>query len=103
LITFNFVNIAWVFFRSKEWDDALKVLGGMFGFNLGTTTSPNKVVMLFFIVTVFIVITTVVKNSIWWLKNYKKNYAIIFTLLFMTAIIVAFVRIDAPDFLYFNF
>ena len=30
-ITFNFVNIAWVFFRAKEWKDALKVLRGMFG------------------------------------------------------------------------
>ena len=28
-ITFNFINIAWVFFRAKEWDDALKVLDGM--------------------------------------------------------------------------
>ncbi len=31
LITFNFVNIAWVFFRAKEWDDAIKVLNGMIG------------------------------------------------------------------------
>jgi D-alanyl-lipoteichoic acid acyltransferase DltB (MBOAT superfamily) len=31
-ITFNFINISWVFFRAKEWDDAMKVLGGMFGF-----------------------------------------------------------------------
>jgi alginate O-acetyltransferase complex protein AlgI len=31
LITFNFVNVAWVFFRAKEWDDALKVLLGMVG------------------------------------------------------------------------
>jgi hypothetical protein len=29
-ITFNFVNIAWVFFRAKEWEDAIKVLGSMF-------------------------------------------------------------------------
>ncbi|MBU1217811.1 MBOAT family protein [bacterium] len=29
-ITFNFVNIAWIFFRAKEWDDAIKVLHGMF-------------------------------------------------------------------------
>ena len=29
-ITFNFINIAWVFFRAKEWEDALKVLHGMF-------------------------------------------------------------------------
>ena len=28
-ITFNFINIAWVFFRAKEWDDAIKVLQGM--------------------------------------------------------------------------
>ncbi|HIP44808.1 MAG TPA: MBOAT family protein, partial [Sulfurospirillum arcachonense] len=31
-ITFNFVNISWVFFRAKEWEDAIKVLKGMFGF-----------------------------------------------------------------------
>ena len=29
-ITFNFINIAWVFFRAREWNDALKVLDGMF-------------------------------------------------------------------------
>ena len=32
-ITFNFINIAWVFFRAKEWDDAIKVLSGMVGSN----------------------------------------------------------------------
>jgi D-alanyl-lipoteichoic acid acyltransferase DltB (MBOAT superfamily) len=30
-ITFNFVNIAWIFFRAKSWDSAIKVLSGMFG------------------------------------------------------------------------
>jgi D-alanyl-lipoteichoic acid acyltransferase DltB (MBOAT superfamily) len=30
-ITFNFVNIAWVFFRAKTWNAAIKVLAGMFG------------------------------------------------------------------------
>ncbi len=29
IITFNFVNVSWVFFRAKEWEDALKVLNGM--------------------------------------------------------------------------
>ena len=29
-ITFNFINIAWVFFRAQSFDDALKVLSGMF-------------------------------------------------------------------------
>ena len=36
-ITFNFINITWVFFRAKEWDDALKVLHGMF---FGTIVLP---------------------------------------------------------------
>jgi alginate O-acetyltransferase complex protein AlgI len=40
LITFNFINIAWVFFRAKEWDDALKVLGGMF--SLDNIVLPEK-------------------------------------------------------------
>jgi D-alanyl-lipoteichoic acid acyltransferase DltB (MBOAT superfamily) len=30
-ITFNFINITWIFFRAKDWDDALKVFHGMFG------------------------------------------------------------------------
>lgn len=30
-ITFNFVNIAWVFFRAKSWEDAGKILSGMLG------------------------------------------------------------------------
>jgi len=32
-ITFNFINIAWVFFRARNWDDAIKVLSSMFDFN----------------------------------------------------------------------
>jgi D-alanyl-lipoteichoic acid acyltransferase DltB (MBOAT superfamily) len=36
-ITFNFINITWVFFRAKEWDDAMKVLSGMF---TGTLVLP---------------------------------------------------------------
>lgn len=33
LITFNFVVVAWVFFRATEWSDAIKVLTGMAGLN----------------------------------------------------------------------
>ncbi len=32
-ITFNFVNITMVFFRAKDWDDAVKVLSSMFSLN----------------------------------------------------------------------
>ena len=29
LLTFTFVNVAWVFFRAKTLDDAMRVLRGM--------------------------------------------------------------------------
>jgi len=32
-VTFNFINITWIFFRSNEWNDASKVLQAMFGMN----------------------------------------------------------------------
>ncbi|UUZ90772.1 MBOAT family protein [Paenibacillus sp. P25] len=32
-ITFQFVNVAWVFFRAETWEDAMKVLKGMSGIN----------------------------------------------------------------------
>jgi alginate O-acetyltransferase complex protein AlgI len=37
--TFNFVNIAWVFFRAKEWNDAIRVLDSMF--SLDNIVLPN--------------------------------------------------------------
>ena len=39
-ITFNFINIAWVFFRAKEWSDATKVLSAMF--SLDNIVLPEK-------------------------------------------------------------
>ena len=38
-VTFNFINIAWVFFRAKDFSDALKVLKGMF---FGEFVLPGK-------------------------------------------------------------
>jgi len=39
-LTFNFINIAWVFFRAPNWNDALKIIKGMAGIN-GILVSPN--------------------------------------------------------------
>jgi len=39
-ITFNFVNVAWVFFRAKDFTSVEKVLGGMVG--AGGTMLPEK-------------------------------------------------------------
>lgn len=39
-LTFNFINVAWVFFRAGSWNDAIKILKGMAGLN-GILVSPN--------------------------------------------------------------
>ncbi len=43
-ITFNFINMSWIFFRAEEFSDATKVLRGMFGlsgFNLPMALSSK--------------------------------------------------------------
>ena len=32
-ITFNFINITWIFFRAKDFESAMKVFGSMFSFD----------------------------------------------------------------------
>lgn len=42
LLTFNFVNFSWIFFRARNFDDAIKVVKGMLGVNgLGLTDYVN--------------------------------------------------------------
>jgi alginate O-acetyltransferase complex protein AlgI len=40
LVTFNFLNVSFVFFRARDWGDVLKVLKGMCGLN-GFVVSKN--------------------------------------------------------------
>lgn len=101
-ITFNFVNIAWVFFRAKEWEDAVKVLKGMFGLN-----SFGQVEYMQFVYIVFgFIIVLLFKNSIEYLKEYKKYYLYIafglfvFTILQLNNMMVSGAN---SEFLYFNF
>ena len=48
-VTFNFINISWVFFRAKEWNDAMKVLSGMF--SLDNIILPYKLINKFSFLT----------------------------------------------------
>lgn len=124
LITFNFINIAWVFFRAKEWDDAVKVLGSMFsldniilnplfqsklsflsqyGISFGGMFediggSRWTIVMLFF-TFIFILIF---KNSTQKLNNFKLNYKT--ALLTTIALVGGILSLNkVSEFLYFNF
>jgi D-alanyl-lipoteichoic acid acyltransferase DltB (MBOAT superfamily) len=123
-ITFNFINIAWVFFRAKEWDDAMKVLGGMVGFggvalpqflasklsclsNYGVTFDSwlgnieGNTFTPFWILAGFLLIL-LFKNSNQWAKDFKANKKIaIFTVFVLSFGILSLTKVS--EFLYFNF
>ncbi len=99
-ITFNFVNIAWVFFRAQEWDDVIKVLGGMFNFTeiyLKTNMDlhPDWFLMAFIVVLFFKNTQELSLQAI-----YKKRMALYSGLLFVIAMLLAN---HVSTFLYYDF
>jgi D-alanyl-lipoteichoic acid acyltransferase DltB (MBOAT superfamily) len=123
-ITFNFINIAWVFFRAKEWDDALKVLEGMFsldnivlpgflvnklsflqnhGIHFGHSFSHlNAESYIVFWLLLGYIIVLGFKNSIQLLSEFKVN--IYHTLFIVIALFISFFHIQRySEFIYFNF
>ena len=122
-ITFNFINITWVFFRAKEWCDALKVLDGMF---FGTLVLPaalaNKLAFLsqygvefgvylqavsgslwtisWLLITLIIVLFS--KNSMAQIKDFKLDYkSVLLTSIYLSIGVMMLTRVS--EFLYFNF
>ena len=105
-ITFNFINIAWIFFRAKEWKDAIKVLNSMFAFSV----DPNSFdIIQFSWITFTFFIILVFKNSFEIIsKKYSKTIVLCITsflfflaLLQLTNIIIQADKVS--EFLYFNF
>jgi D-alanyl-lipoteichoic acid acyltransferase DltB (MBOAT superfamily) len=123
-ITFNFINIAWVFFRAKEWDDAVKILTGMagmsrvvisnkyannfsflsdYGITFDEVTkhigSGSKSLSWIFFTFFFILFF---KNSIERSRKFKPNYKNLF--LFLICFFYSILLLNkVSEFLYFNF
>lgn len=127
-ITFNFINIAWVFFRAKEWDDAIKVLSGMigaeglvlpyfmkniineigiesikYGWVYVNLDLKNKIVTILsiLIISIFLKNTNQILDTIRKNSNILNNYTLIF--LVFIFIISLFKMFKVSEFLYFNF
>ena len=123
-ITFNFINIAWVFFRAKEFEDALKVLSGMIGAtsivlpqkwasflsflsyyhiefaNVLTSISGKNRTITFIILAFFI--SLYLKNSFEFATNLKTNFkTLLFSILLFFISFSTFSQVS--EFLYFNF
>jgi len=125
-LTFNFVNIAWIFFRAKEWSDASKVLKGMLGYNgivitdklqgklgflsdygvqfnsawlcglNGNNFTPIWLIVIFIVAVFF-------KNSNQYLEKFRPTYIhLIFIIILFWFALTNMVTVNT-DFLYFNF
>ncbi len=104
-LTFNFVNIAWVFFRAKEWDDAIKVLTAMFNFSEIKLTIDT--IEIAYIVIFLVVIFVKNSNEIIKMKFSKSTILFITTFLFVLSLLqLTNIMVQADkvsEFLYFNF
>ena len=101
-ITFNFINIAWVFFRAKEWKDAIRILESMFSLkNVIFNINYLEVAILLFA----FVIILFFRNSVSY-YNHKFQFSmkqILIFVLLMTLSILSIRLGNASEFLYFNF
>ena len=104
-LTFLFINFSWVFFRANQWQDAMKVLKGMLGFNdLG-----NWEMLPMFYIAVFLGIVFKAKNSMQLTSQLNSKSQAIYLALFFG--IFAFLQLNnfqisndkTMEFLYFNF
>ena len=121
-ITFNFINIAWVFFRATNFESAIKVLHGMFlgefilpasitkyaefmsdtGVKLGHWSKlyQHDTYMGLWFIVAFIVIL-LFSNSMEWKRKFKPNiFYMGLTIIFFLSI---FLLHRKSEFIYFNF
>lgn len=110
LITFNFVNFAWVFFRAKNFDDAIKVLKGMFYLNAREFAllpySLNDIVKTATVIIVLFTFVLVSKNSVQYLNQKFHKNLLLWTIYFSIVLFlgVCFVlKGSYTEFIYFNF
>ncbi|EAI8831755.1 MBOAT family protein [Campylobacter coli] len=114
-ITFNFINITWVFFRSENLSGAISILKAMFGITwvelpirwhltralLERIQGSNET--LFFTIITFI-LCLYCNNSIQMLNNFKPNIKnSIITMLLLYIAILTLVSAPYVEFIYFNF
>jgi len=121
-ITFNFINITWVFFRATNFESAIKVLKGMF---MGTFILPSSTTEVFDFSKHFdvkvgvwsklfqfetyiglwllagILIVLVLPNSMQMKEKFKTNlFYLMLTIIFFMAIFMLYRK---SEFIYFNF
>lgn len=105
-ITFNFINITWVFFRAESWFDAVKVLEGMIRFNMflpqNTILGENIYIVLSTMAAAFL-LSIGFKNTNEFLKN-KIRLNLRYSVAISVLVLISLLQLTQNEtFLYFNF
>ncbi|KHD05800.1 acetyltransferase [Candidatus Thiomargarita nelsonii] len=121
-ITFIFINITWIFFRAKDWDDAIKVLKGIVGLNGIVLPEKLKYSLSFLkefgvsfddlsnlfelkkrlVITIISFIIIMMKNSQYYKEIFKPNFK--FGIFYTLILIYSIFQINKlSEFLYFQF
>lgn len=123
-LTFNFLNLTWIFFRARKWDDAIKIISGMFcldniklprgwldyagflsgyGFKFGNWTKGMEAAgdpTLY--IVVFLLVCLLARNSNEMLSRFKPSWRyIMFTVAVAICAMTSMSKVS--EFLYFNF
>ena len=115
-LTFNFVNVTWVFFRAKTWGDAREVLAAMFGMkgfmvttqfdklgiNFGSLVFMHVNRSIFTVLAACLFAAVALRNSnelsLRFIPNWK-NAVLVIAIAFYTLLSLH----NVTEFLYFNF
>ena len=98
IITFNFINFTFVFFRAEEWNDATTILNKMLKFGVIEEINLTEVLLIassFLLVLLF-------KNSNQLKKSFSIYTGIFIGILFFLSFVLLFLRGEG-EFLYFQF
>jgi alginate O-acetyltransferase complex protein AlgI len=100
-ITFNFINITWIFFRAKDFESAIKVLGSMFSLDNVVNISQEPIEIILWITFGFVLILAF-KNSMEKINSFKVNKkTVLLNILLFVFGVLSLNKVS--EFLYFNF
>jgi len=108
-ITFNFINLTWVFFRAENFSSATELIKNMFNiYSIELLTKENLLLHIdskpkvFLIILLAILLVSVGKNSNYFIEKFKPNKIYLFSFLMM--FLIATLNLNKYQiFLYFNF
>ena len=113
-ITFNFINITWIFFRAKDFESAIKVLGSMF--SLDNVVLSKKLIfvdigakfndIVIWTIVVFIIVLAFKNSNEIIIKNKNLQFFSTFILIIFSILHIFYFILSenkVSEFLYFNF